>query len=121
MTIAFWVVAGLNALLLLGFGGMKLVSPKSALHAAGMGWTKNVSPLTIKLIGLAEILGAVGLVLPIALHTAETLSPIAGACLAILMAGAVVIHRRRRESSTFQLILTAFAVAATVLAAAMAL
>ena len=120
MSIAFWLVAGLNTLLYLGFGGIKLVRSKSALQAAGMGWTENVSPPIIKLIGLAEILGAVGLVLPIALHTAETLSPIAGACLAILMAGAVIIHRRRKESITFQLILTAFAVAATVLAAAMA-
>ena len=121
MSIAFWLVAGLNALLYLGFGGMKLVRSKSALHAAGMGWTENVSARTIKLIGLAEILGAAGLVLPIALQTAEPLSPVAGACLAILMAGAVFIHWRRKESSAFQLVLTAFAVAATVLAAAVAL
>ena len=120
MSIAFWLIAGLNTLLYLGFGGIKMVRSKSDLQAAGMGWTENVSPPIIKLIGFAEILGAVGLVLPIALHTAEILSPIAGACLAILMAGAVIIHRRRKESITFQLILTAFAVAATVLAAAMA-
>lgn len=121
MSIAFWVVAGLNALMYLGFGGMKLARSQSALQAAGMGWTENVSPTTIKLIGLAEILGAAGLVLPIALHAAEILSPVAGACLTILMAGAVITHRRRKEPSTFQLVLTAFALAATVLAAAMAL
>lgn len=120
MTIGFWVVAGLNALLYLGFGGIKLARSKSALQAAGMGWTEAVSPATIKLIGLAEILGAVGLILPIALGTAEILGPLAGACLTILMAGAAVTHRRRNEPSALQIVLTAFALAATVLAAIVA-
>lgn len=120
MTIGFWVVAGLNALLYLGFGGMKLARSKSALQAAGMGWTESVSPATIKLIGLAEILGAVGLILPIALGIAEVVSPLAGFCLTILMGGAVITHHRRNEPSTFQSALTAFALAATVLAAVVA-
>ena len=120
MTIAFWVVAGLNALLYLGFGSMKLARSRSALHAAGMGWTETVSPATIKLIGVAEMLGAAGLILPIALGTAEILSPLAGACLTILMAGAIITHRRRDEPSTFQIALTAFALAAAVLAAIVA-
>lgn len=119
MTIAFWVVAGLNALLYLGSGAMKLVRPRSALQAAGMGWTDTVSAPAIKLIGLAEVCGAVGLILPVALGIAEILSPIAGACLTVLMAGAVVTHRRRSEPVTFQIILTAVALAATVLAAVM--
>jgi hypothetical protein len=120
MTIAFWIVAGINALLYLGFGGMKLARSKSDLLASGMGWTENVSPTLIRLVGVAEVLGAVGLIMPIALGITPILSPIAGACLTIVMAGAVIIHLRRREPIIFQAGLAAFTLAATVLAALVA-
>lgn len=120
MIIAFWIVAGLNAALYLGGGAMKLLRPKSALLAAGMGWTEPLSSPTIKFIGLAEVLGAAGLILPIALGIAEPLSPIAGACLTVLMIGAVITHRRRGEPVTLQVALAAFAALAAALAAVMA-
>lgn len=117
MTIAFWVVVGLVALVYFGAGAMKIVRPRAALRAAGMGWTETVSPPAIKLIGLAEVVGAVGLLVPVALSVAELLSPIAGSCLTLLMVGAVVVHRRRREPAGFQVALTAVTLGATVLAA----
>ncbi|GLY32214.1 DoxX family protein [Kineosporia sp. NBRC 101731] len=116
MIIVFWVVAGLMALMYLAAGTMKVVRPKPALQAAGMGWTEEVSEPGIKLIGLAEILGALGLLLPVATGIFEILSPIAGACLTVLMAGAVVVHHRRGEPVAFQVALTVLTLAATGLA-----
>jgi DoxX-like family len=116
MTVAFWVIAGLTALMYLAAGIMKLARSKSALLAAGMGWTQNVPEFGIKLIGLAEVLGALGLVLPIATGILRPLSPIAGACLAALMAGAVVVHHRRNESVAFQVALTVLTLVATAFA-----
>ena len=48
-------------------------------------------------IGLAEVLGAVGLVLPMLLGIVPILTPIAAACLAVIMAGAVATHAKRKE------------------------
>lgn len=119
MTVAFWIVAGLVALMYIGAGAGKLIRPRSALQAAGMGWTETVPPSAIKLIGLAEVLGAVGLVAPVALGIAAVLSPVAGGCLTLLMAGAVVVHLRRSEPVGFQIAVTVVTLGATVLAPVM--
>ena len=55
-------------------------------------------PTTIRLIGLAEILGAIGLVLPAAVHIAPILVPLAAVGLALVMAGAAAVHARRKEA-----------------------
>jgi len=117
VTAAFWVVAGLVAVLYAGAGATKVVRPRSALQAAGMGWTESVPPPAVELLGLAEVLGAVGLVLPVALGVAEVLSAVAGACLTVLMAGAVVVHLRRGEPAVVQVALAVVTLGSTVLAA----
>ena len=50
------------------------------------------------MIGLAEILGAIGLVLPAAVHVAPILVPLAAVGLALVMAGAAAVHARRKEA-----------------------
>lgn len=98
--IALWVVQGGLAAVFLFAGGMKLVQPKAALEQRpGMGYVVDRTATEMKLLGLAEVLGAVGLVVPWLLRIAPVLTPVAAACLAVLMAGAVVVHRRRHESA----------------------
>ncbi|NCT92582.1 DoxX family protein [Cellulomonas sp. APG4] len=97
MTTAYWIVAGLTALAFLAAGAFKLVRPKQALAASGLAWVEDFSPASIKLIGLAEVVGAVGLVVPAATGVAPVLSPVAAVCLALLMVGATVVHVRRSE------------------------
>jgi hypothetical protein len=76
---------------------MKLVVPKDKLVTAGQGWAQDFSPTNIRLIGLVEIVGAVGLVLPAAVHIAPILVPLAAVGLALVMVGAIVVHARRKE------------------------
>lgn len=116
MTIAFYVVAGLAALLFLAAGAIKLLRPKSALKENGMAWVEDFSPTAVKLIGLAEVLGAVGLILPAITEIAPGLSPVAGLCLAAVMVGAAIVHGRRRETTGMQIGLAVLALAAAVLA-----
>lgn len=54
----------------------------------------------VKLIGLtlAEVVGAISLILPPLTGIAVILSPIAGICLTIITAGTGVVHLRRKES-----------------------
>lgn len=53
---------------------------------------------SIRLIGLAEILGAIGLALPAAVHIASILVPLAAVGLALVMAGAAAVNAPRKEA-----------------------
>ncbi|WP_339134242.1 DoxX family protein [Streptomyces sp. f51] len=68
----------------------------------------------MKLIGAVEILGAVGLVVPAALGIAVVLTPLAALGLVLVMAGATVIHVRRREMSLVPVNLVLLVLAAVV-------
>ena len=63
-------------------GTMKLVRSKARLAATPhMGWVHSVPEAQIKLLGVAEVLGAIGLVAPMATGIAPFLTRAAAACL----------------------------------------
>ena len=97
MNIALWIAQGFAALVFFLTGTLKVVTPKEKL-AETMHWAATWPPSRIKLLGLAEVAGAIGLVLPAAMHVAPVLTPIAAVCLAALLVGAVQTHRRFHES-----------------------
>lgn len=98
MNLALWIIAGVLAFAFAGSGVMKLVQSKDKLVASPTGgWAADWSPASIKLIGVAEILGAIGLILPAVLHVAPTLVPLAAIGLILVMFGAAVVHARRHE------------------------
>ena len=85
VSVGLWVVQGVLALLFLFAGGMKLVVPAEVLA--------TMTPLPIlfmKFIGLAEVLGGLGLILPGLLRIRPGLTTIAAACLAVEMFGATI-------------------------------
>src|SRR5437016_3957167 len=86
MTYALWVVQGLLALLFLFTGGMKLVLPLEAMQGP-----VELPGLFLRCIGVAEVLGALGLILPGLLRIRPGLTPLAAAGLVIIMIGATVI------------------------------
>ncbi|MBN9215668.1 MAG: DoxX family protein [Microbacterium sp. SCN 70-200] len=115
MTIALWIVNILLALAFLAAGAMKAARPKEALAANGMAWTEDFSSPSIKLIGIAEVIGAVGLIVPLLTGIAPILTPIAAVCLAIIMIGATATHARRKESVAPGLVLAVLSIASAVL------
>jgi hypothetical protein len=81
---------------------MKLLVPKSMLETwPTMGYVTEHTALQMKLIGAAELLGSLGLVLPWRLGIAPALTPLAATGLAVLMGGAIATHRRRHEPMIF--------------------
>ena len=83
---ALWVIQGLLAALFLFAGGFKLALPLAALA--------KVSPLPaafLKFIGVCEVTGAVGLILPGLLRIRTGLTPLAAAGLVIIMIGATLV------------------------------
>lgn len=97
MDVTLWIAASILALAFLASGASKLAQSREQLVARGYGWAEDFSPAQVRLIGTAEILGAVGLVVPAALGVLDVLSPAAATALAVLMAGAVMTHVRRGE------------------------
>ena len=58
---------------------------------------EDFSPATVRFIGVAELLGALGLVVPAVTGVAAILTPLAAAGLAVVMLLAALTHLRRRE------------------------
>ncbi len=96
MNAALWAVQAILAIMFMMAGAMKLMKTKAEL-AEKMGWVEDFSQITIRLIGTAEVMGAVGLVLPALTGIAPILTPIAASGLAAVTMGATVVHVRRRE------------------------
>ena len=97
MLIALWIINALLAVAFLGAGLNKIVRTKETLLTVGMGWVENQPESRIKLVGTLEVLGALGLILPLLTHMAPILTPIAAVALAGLLVGAIVTHTRRGE------------------------
>jgi hypothetical protein len=86
MNAALWTVQTLLALLFLFAGGMKLVMPLEALQGPVPlpGWF-------MRFIGVVEVLGGIGLILPALLGIRPGLTPLAAAGLVVVMIGATAI------------------------------
>ena len=63
-----------------------------------MGWAADVTDVEFRTVGLLELLGALGLVLPRAFGAAEILTPLAAVGLALTMIGAIATHVRMGET-----------------------
>ena|ERR1700730_54918 len=98
MNLALWIIAIVLAVGFAASGLMKIVRSKEQLVASGFGWAQDVSPTAIRLIGVAEILGAIGLIVPAATHIAPILVPLAAVGLTLVMVGAAAVHARRKEA-----------------------
>jgi uncharacterized membrane protein len=96
VNVVVWIVQVVLALLFAFVGFGKLARPKEDLRER-MGWVDDFSQGTVRLIGAAEVLGALGLVLPAATGVATWLTPTAAVGLVVVMLGAVATHLRRRE------------------------
>ncbi len=96
MNLLLWVFQGLLALLFLATGTMLLITPRDKITERTT-WVEAFSPGFIKFVGLLEVLGATGLVAPLATSIWPQLTPLAAGGLALLMIGAVATHLRYRE------------------------
>ncbi len=113
MNLAIWIVQGLLALMMVGAGLFKIVTPRVKV-AEKMVWAKTWTDDRVKLLGAAEVLGGAGLILPGVLHVLPVLTPVAAICLAILMAGAVKTHLELKESPAPPLLPLALAIVVVV-------
>jgi uncharacterized membrane protein YphA (DoxX/SURF4 family) len=86
MSWLLWIVQALLALLFLYAGGLKLILPVEEMTAQ-----VPMPGLLLRFIGLCEVLGAIGLIVPGLTRIRPELTPLAAAGLVIIMVGAIVI------------------------------
>jgi DoxX-like family len=98
MDTAVWIVAALLAALFLVTGVAKITQPRLKMAEGPMEWAADVTDGQFRTVGVLELLGAAGLILPAVLGIAPTLVPLAAVGLALTMVGAIVAHLRLGET-----------------------
>ncbi|MFC8308708.1 DoxX family protein [Streptomyces olivaceus] len=93
MNVAYWIVAGLLAAFYLYGGGVKVLRSRDRLRPM-MAWVDSTPMPAVRAIGLVEVLGAAGLVLPPLTGVAPRLAVAAAAGFAVLQIGATAVHLR---------------------------
>ncbi len=83
-TVTLWTVQILLALIFLLAGGMKLILPIEMM-------TAQLPGLFLRFIGVCEVAGALGLILPGLTRIQRSLTPLAACGLVVIMVGAVVL------------------------------
>src|SRR6476659_4079226 len=91
MNILLWILQALLSLWFLLAGGLKLVMSTAAMEKMGPPNAIHLPGPFMKFIGVCEVLGALGLVLPGITNIRRGLTPLAALGLIIIMIGAVVV------------------------------
>ncbi|MEH7305087.1 DoxX family protein [Neobacillus drentensis] len=97
MNIALWIVQIMLGLAFIMAGSMKAFQYEKA--KSSMPWVKESAKGLVIFIGVAELLGGLGLILPYTIGTAPILTPIAAIALGVVMILAAGFHAKRKENS----------------------
>jgi uncharacterized membrane protein YphA (DoxX/SURF4 family) len=95
-----WVAQSLLAALFLFSGVMKSTQSEQKLVASGQTGVEGLPRSLIRFIGISEILGAAGLVLPLLSDVMPVLTPLAAIGLGLIMILAAIVHYRKDEKRT---------------------
>ena len=113
MNVFLWIVQSILAAMFVMAGLMKSTQPKEKL-APKLPWVADFSAGTVRFVGVVELLGGLGLILPAATGIAPVLTPTAATGLAVVMVLAAATHVRRREPSAVAFNAVLFVLAAVV-------
>ena len=113
MHIALWIAQVLLALLFAGAGSAKVLTPLGEL-AQSLPYTADLPGWLVRFIGVSEVAGALGLILPALTRRLPGLTPLAGLGLCIVMVLATGFHLMRAEYSAMPMTIVIGAVAAFV-------
>jgi hypothetical protein len=97
MLIAYWIVAALLALFYVYSGGVKILRSREKLQPM-MKWVDSTPLPVVRLIGVLEVLGAIGLIVPPLTGIAPALAFAAAVGLVAVQVGAVIVHLARGEA-----------------------
>jgi uncharacterized membrane protein len=91
MNVAYWIVAGLLALFYLYGGGLKVIRSRDQLRPM-MAWVDRLPLPAVRAIGVLELLGALGLILPPLTGVAPWLAMASAIGFVLIQLGAIPVH-----------------------------
>jgi len=97
--VTLWIAQVLLAVFFFGAGYMHTFVPLSQLAHGPTAWTASVPVALVRFIGIVELLGAIGVILPRATGVARGLTPLAAIGLGAIMVLAIPFHIARGEAS----------------------
>lgn len=111
MNTALWITQGILAAMFAMAGVMKSTQPIDKLLKSGVTWADRFPLTTVRIIGLSELLGALGLILPWLLNIVSVLTPVAASALAFVQLLAIFHHAKHKESKAivFNIVLLSLA------------
>jgi uncharacterized membrane protein YphA (DoxX/SURF4 family) len=113
VNVLLWILQAALALMF-AWSGAEKVTRSRAVLAAKYPWVQDTSPTTVRVAAAAEMVAAIGLIVPAAAGSATILTPSAAAGLVLFLALAAGLHLRRREPSGVAVTVTLLVVAAFV-------
>ena len=99
MNIVLWVIQVLLSLVFLMAGAVKTFVPLATVRKR-LPWAKHFPAWVVRFVGISELLGALGLILPGITHIAPLLTVAAAVGLVLVMILAAIYHAPRREFSS---------------------
>lgn len=96
MNIVLWIAQVLLAVVYLLAGGMKAGRPIDVLGKS-MAWVRAFPAGFVRFVGVAELLGAIGLIGPMATGVLPWVTVAAAMGLVVVQVGAILFHATRRE------------------------
>ncbi len=97
MIVALWIVQGLLALIFVMTGSFKFFQSKEKVIASGGTWAGDFKPGTIKIIAGAELISGLLVIVPRLIGYGPLLTLVGVACIALIMAGSLYVHIKRKE------------------------
>jgi putative oxidoreductase len=113
MNIALWIVQGLLAAMYLMAGQMKTFTPAKVRENPQMTWAHTQSDSFIRFVGISELLGAIGLIIPLVTGILPWLTVLAAIGLALIQVLAIfTVHLPKKEYQVIPVNIVLLALAA---------
>ncbi|MFN8310049.1 MAG: DoxX family protein [Chitinophagales bacterium] len=113
MNTAIWVIQGALALFFLMPAKMKLMSSPAQLEEKKM-LEPGASATPVRIIGLLELLGSIGIIVPWLTGILPILTPLAAVGFCLVMVGAALVHAKKSEWKVMPLLAVVFILSALV-------
>lgn len=111
LNVSLWIAQGLLATIYIMAGSIKTFQAIEALTQM-LPWVDSVPSELVRFIGISELAGGIGLILPALLRIKPELTPIAALGLVAIQVLAILFHVSRGESSVIGINITLLAIAA---------
>jgi uncharacterized membrane protein YphA (DoxX/SURF4 family) len=101
------IIQGLLALFFI-MPGYGKISGSKVSHVANGHLKATSSIIPIRILGILELLGCIGIILPWILGIVPVLTPIAAVCFCIIMLAGMIIHTVKKEYKMLPMLVVVF-------------